>query len=403
VTLDLFGSARPREGPSGRAEALIPGRSREAPLTPSTLNGLAREVLETGFPALWVAGELSDWRRAASGHCYFSLRDARSRLPCVMFATQARALPADPEDGMEVRVLGALTLYEARGSFQMRVEALEAAGRDGLWRLAFERLRKRLHAEGLLAVARKRPLPRCPSAIGIVTSRDGAALHDVLRVVEARAPWTRVVVAAAKVQGDGAAAAIARALGALGRMPGIEDVIVGRGGGSSEDLRAFNEEIVARAIAACPVPVVSAVGHEVDITIADLVADVRAPTPSAAGEIVVPDRVALERELEDASRRLVRGLRSHVENRRWRLERLSGRAGAAARARTATRRERLARHAAQLDALSPLAALGRGFAVPLGRDGQVLRSVVEFTPGRPFALRVVDGTARCRVEDGGGG
>jgi exodeoxyribonuclease VII large subunit len=400
VTLDLFGPTRRRGRPPPDAPGVVPGRSREAPLTPSTLNSLAREVLETGFPALWVGGEVSDWHRAASGHCYFSLRDARARLPCVMFATQARALPADPEDGMEVRAFGALTLYEARGSFQLRVEALEAAGRDGLWRLAFERLRKRLHAEGLLAVTRKRPLPRCPAAIGVVTSPLGAALHDVLRVVEARAPWTRVVIAPARVQGDGAAAAIAAALGAVGRAPGVEVVIVGRGGGSTEDLHAFNEEIVARAIAACPVPVVSAVGHEVDITIADLVADVRAPTPSAAGEIVVPDRVALERELDDATRHLVRGLRGHVENRRWRLERSVARFSASGRARVAARGQKLSRLAAQLEALSPLAALGRGFAVPLDEGGEVLRSVADFTPGRQFALRVVDGTAPCRVESG---
>jgi len=402
VTLDLFGPTRPHRGAAGSgAEALVPGRSREAPLTPSTLNGLAREVLETGFPSLWVGGEVADWRRAASGHCYFTLRDARAQLRCVMFATQARGLPADPEDGMEVRALGSLTLYEARGAFQLRVETLEAAGRDGLWRLAFERLRKRLHAEGLLAVSRKRPLPRCPAVVGVVTSARGAALHDILHVLEARAPWTRVVVAPAKVQGDGAAAAIARAIGAVARATGVEVVIVGRGGGSTEDLWAFNEEVVARAIAACPVPVVSAVGHEVDITIADLVADVRAPTPSAAGEIVVAERAALERELADAARRLARGLRAHVETRGRRLDRLRERAAAAARRRASTRAERLARLAAQLDALSPLAALARGFAVPLGAGGRVLRGVAAFDPGMPFALRVADGTVACRVEDTG--
>ncbi len=398
MTLDLFGPTRPQRG---GAEALVPGRSREAPLTPSTLNGLAREVLETGFPSLWVGGEVADWRRAASGHCYFTLRDARAQLRCVMFATRARDLPADPQNGMEARVLGSLTLYEARGAYQLRVETLEAAGRDGLWRLAFERLRKRLHSEGLLAVSRKRPLPRCPAVVGVVTSPLGAALHDILRVLEARAPWTRVVVAPAKVQGDGAARAIARALGAVSRAAGVEVVIVGRGGGSTEDLWAFNEEVVARAIAACPVPVVSAVGHEVDITIADLVADVRAPTPSAAGEIVVAERASLERELEDAVRRLARGLRGHVEARGRRLDRLRERAAASIRAGASARARRLERLSAQLDALSPLAALARGFAVPLGAEGRVLRGVAAFEPGMRFGLRVADGTVDCRVEDPG--
>lgn len=402
MTLDLFGRAPPGRGRAARkarAEALVPGKSRDAPLSPSTLNALAREVLETGFPALWVGGEVTNWKRAHSGHCYFTLRDSSAQLPCVMFATQSRRLPADPEDGMEVRALGALTLYEARGSYQLRVEALEAAGRDGLWRLAFERLRARLHAEGLLAVGRKRPLPRCPRRVGIVTSPLGAALHDILRVLEERAPWTEVVFCPTRVQGDGAAQAIAVALGRVSRTAGVEVVIVGRGGGSTEDLWAFNEEIVARAIAACPVPVVSAVGHEVDLTIADLVADVRAPTPSAAGEIAVPERSALERELEDSRRRLARALRLHLDARGRRLARLSERADRALGRRLSHRAERLRRLSAQLHALSPLAALARGYAVPLDEEGRVLRSAGDFRPGLGFDLRVTDGTVACRVEE----
>ncbi len=402
MTLDLFGSAAPgrrRSARRARAEALVPGKSRDAPLSPSTLNALAREVLETGFPALWVGGEVTNWKRAQSGHCYFTLRDSGAQLPCVMFATQARRLPAVPEDGMEVRALGALTVYEARGAYQLRVEVLEAAGRDGLWRLAFERLRGRLHAEGLLAVGRKRPLPRCPRRVGIVTSPLGAALHDILRVLEERAPWTEVVFCPTRVQGEGAARAIAHALGRVGRAPGVELVIVGRGGGSTEDLWAFNEEIVARAIAACPVPVVSAVGHEVDVTIADLVADVRAPTPSAAAEIAVPERGALERELAESRRRLGRGLKLHLDARERRLTRLAERADRALGRRFSGRVERLRRLSAQLHALSPLAALARGYAVPLDEHGAVLRSAGEFRPGRRFALRVTDGTVPCRVDE----
>jgi exodeoxyribonuclease VII large subunit len=403
VTLDLFGRGPPgsREAAERRArtEALVPGRSRDAPLSPSTLNGLAREVLETGFSSLWVAGEVTNWRRVSAGHCYFTLRDASAQLPCVMFASQARRLPADPENGMEVRVLGALTLYETRGAYQLRAEMLEAAGGDGLWRLAFERLRVRLQEDGLLEPGRKRALPRCPSRVGVVTSPAGAALHDILRVIAERAPWTEVVFCPARVQGDGAAEDIARALGTVGRAAGVEVVIVGRGGGSTEDLWAFNEEVVARAISASPVPVVSAVGHEVDVTIADLVADVRAPTPSAAGEIVVPDRVALAREVEDASTRLARALRHYVRARRARLALLAERARGAASRRLRERRERLGRLSAQLDALSPLGALARGYAVPLGAEGRVLRSAEEFVPALPFRLRVVDGEVDCRVVD----
>lgn len=400
MTLDLFGSSgADRRSAASRAEPLVPGRSRDAPLSPTNINGLAREVLETGFPALWVGGEVANWRRVASGHCYFTLRDARAQLPCVMFATRASLLPADPEDGMEVRAHGGLTLYEARGIFQLRVETLEAAGSDGLWRLAFERLRRKLHAEGLLAVARKRPLPRCPRRVGIVTSSDGAALHDILRVVEERAPWTEVVLAPARVQGAGAGEAIARALGRVARHPDVSVVVVGRGGGSMEDLWAFNEEVVARAIAACPVPVVSAVGHEIDLTIADLVADVRAPTPSAAGEIIVPDRRALERELTEARRRLERGLRGHVRSRAVRLDRLEGSARRAIRTQADRRARRLSHASGRLEALSPLGALARGFAVPLGQQGAVLRRVADFPPERPFRLRVVDGDVPCVVGD----
>jgi exodeoxyribonuclease VII large subunit len=371
----------------------------EEDYTVSAVNALAKRLLETALPPLWVHGEVAGWKRhGPTGHCYFTLKDASAQLRSVMFRLDAQRLPTDPEEGMQVRALGTLTLYERRGEYQFVVRELEGRGVGGLWRLAFERLRARLEAEGLLDPARKRMLPRYPRAVGVVTSPVGAALHDILQVIRGRAPWTRVVLAPARVQGEGAAQDIARAIRLFYR-PGVADVlIVGRGGGSVEDLWAFNEEPVARAIAECPIPVISAVGHEVDITIADLVADVRAPTPSAAAERAVPDTVAVARELAGLRARLDGAARRVLNSRRASLT--DGRVWLADAAHIGIerRRERLGTLAHRLDALSPLGALRRGFAVPLGSDGKILRGRDAFTPGEPVQLRVVDGTVVLRTE-----
>ncbi|NNL30891.1 MAG: exodeoxyribonuclease VII large subunit, partial [Gemmatimonadetes bacterium] len=273
----------------------------------SQVNRAVRGLLESSVEPLWVGGEVANWTRSRAGHCYFTLKDDRAQLKSVMFAREAERLPTDPDEGNQVRVFGDLTLYEARGDYQMVVRRLEADGADGLWRKAFEELRARLKAEGLLEPELKRPLPRYPRTVGVVTSPTGAAFRDVLSVLTRRAPWVRVVLRGSRVQGEGAANEIADAVRRLDES-GLADVlIVGRGGGSLEDLWAFNEEPVARAIAGCTTPVVSAVGHEVDVTISDLVADLRAPTPSAAAESVVPDRVALLAQLRRAPERLGRG------------------------------------------------------------------------------------------------
>jgi len=364
--------------------------------TPSTLNAFARNIIEGSFPPIFVRGEVTGWKRyASSGHCYFTLRDATAQVRCVMFSRDAARLPADPEEGMEVRVFGTLTLYERRGDFQLGVRELEAGGGDGLWRLAFEKLRRRLEAEGLLAPERKRPLPAHPSSIGIVTSAAGAALHDILHVVQKRAPWTRVVLAPARVQGEGASADVARALACLDRAGLCDVIIVGRGGGSIEDLWAFNEEPVARAIAACSVPVISAVGHEIDVTIADLVADCRAPTPSAAAERAVPDHASLARETDALRVRMRRSIEWRVDAARDSIEGAAAALEAGVRDVISVRRERADSSAGMLDALSPLAALRRGYAVPLAANGRILRSVAEFEPGAAFALRVADGVVDC--------
>jgi exodeoxyribonuclease VII large subunit len=364
------------------------------------VNAAARELIEGVFPPLWVHGEIANFTKARSGHCYFSLRDADAQLRCVMWRDEARRLPTQPGEGMQVRVLGRLTLYEQRGEFQLSVFELEAKG-EGLWKLALDRLRTRLDAEGLTSPARKRALPAHPECVGIVTSSAGAALRDIVTVIRRRAPWTRIVLAAARVQGEGAAEEVARAIRLMGRAACAQVLIVGRGGGSIEDLWAFNEEVVARAIADSPVPVISAVGHETDFTIADLIADLRAPTPSAAAEAAVPDGAAVRREVEELRVRLVDCTRDRIADGREavfnaRLD-LQGAAERALR----VRRDALAATATRLQALSPLNVLARGYAVPLDPGGRVLRRVGDFAAGSPFDLRVADGVVPCRVDDDG--
>ncbi|HEX9108254.1 MAG TPA: exodeoxyribonuclease VII large subunit, partial [Longimicrobiales bacterium] len=368
--------------------------------TPTQLNAAVRQLLDS-CPAVWVSGEVTGWKRHGSGHCYFSLRDANAQVRCVMWRTEALRLPADPDEGTQVRVLGAVTLYEKRGEYQLVVRELESTNRGGLWRIAFEKLHAKLSAEGLLAPERKRPLPDFPRTLGVITSASGAALHDILHVVERRAPWTRVIFSPARVQGEGAAAEVARAIALFARAPAgarPDVLIVGRGGGSKDDLWAFNDERLARAIAACPVPVISAVGHETDVTIADLIADYRAPTPSAAAEAAVPDARALERRLTEARERLARVLRRRTSRAREDVQRAGTSLEECVLELVRERGERLARSAAQLEALSPLSALRRGYAVPLSPEGHGLRRAGEFSPGAAFRLRVVDGNVDCRVE-----
>ena len=386
------------------------------------VNRAVRVLLEDTIESLWISGEVANWTRARSGHCYFTLKDEQAQLRCVMFKTEAASLPADPEEGTTVRALGGLTLYEARGEYQLVVRRLEAEGAEGLWRQAFEELRSKLEAEGLLAPERKRALPRFPEAVGVVTSLAGAALADILTVIRRRAPWTRVIVRSARVQGEGSGEEVAEAIRALGGSGLVDVLIVGRGGGSLEDLWAFNEEVVARAIVACPVPVISAVGHEVDVTISDLVADVRAPTPSAGAETVVKDGDGLSDALEisrarmsgalraiASRRREVLGLRLSqlrhsglglVRPRREAVDRAGDRMESAIRGLATLKRARLTEVAGKMDVLSPLATLGRGYALPQDADGRILRSVEAFTEGDRFALRVSDGSVPCEVRGG---
>jgi exodeoxyribonuclease VII large subunit len=295
-------------------------------LTVTELAQRLRATLDAQFGVCWVAGEISNLKRATSGHVYFTLKDDECQIAAVMFRSAAQTLPFVPRDGMDVVVAARPGLYPARGNLQLYVDSMEPRGLGAL-RLAFEQLKERLAAEGLFSAERKRPLPPFPRAVGIVTALTGAAIHDMRTVLRRRWPAARVVVRPVRVQGREAAGEIAAAVADLGRAGGVDVLIVGRGGGSLEDLWAFNEEVVARAIVASPVPIVSAVGHEVDFTIADFVADARAPTPTAAATLVVPDRAEVEAGLARAERMLRMALARRVGGARDRLTDLGRRLG----------------------------------------------------------------------------
>jgi exodeoxyribonuclease VII large subunit len=321
-----------------------PGRPARQILTVSELTANLREVLETTFPEIWVEGELSNARVWTTGHLYFTLKDGSSQVKGVMFRSALRYLKFKPEDGLHVVVRGRISVYDPKGEYQLVGEHMEPHG-FGALQLAFEQLKKKLAAEGLFDAARKRPLPALPRRVGIVTSIDGAALRDIVRVLRRRYPNAHLVIAPSRVQGDDAAGEIVRALRLIARIDGVDVVIVGRGGGSLEDLWAFNVEKVARAIAACPVPVISAVGHETDVTIADFVADLRAATPSAAAELVVRRKDDFCHFIDRLGGRLEAAMRGRVSRLDSRLNAVLARPGyAGQRGRLAMR----GRHVAEL-------------------------------------------------------
>jgi exodeoxyribonuclease VII large subunit len=274
-----------------------------------------RDMLEQEFPDVWVEGEISNFRAAQSGHLYFTLKDEKAQIKCVCFRDQVRGLRFRPEDGLKVTVRGGVSVYETRGEYQIYVTHIEPVGLGAL-QLAFEQLKKKLEAEGLFDTERKKALPVMPRTIGIVSSAQGAAIQDILRVLRRRFPNLHVTLFPVKVQGEGAAEEIVRAIRHFNRTEMVDVMIVARGGGSLEDLWAFNEEIVARAIAASEIPVITGVGHETDTTIADFAADMRAPTPSAAAEIVVRTRAEFEKHIEDCTRELVQHMRYFFSERR---------------------------------------------------------------------------------------
>jgi exodeoxyribonuclease VII large subunit len=284
------------------------------------------DLLESAFRDVWIEGEVSNYHAAQSGHLYFTLKDARSQIRCVCFRDQVRGLKFRPEDGLHITVRGSLGVYEPRGEYQVYVTHIEPVGLGAL-QLAFEQLKKKLQAQGLFDQARKKPLPILPRCIGVITSPTGAAIRDILRVLKRRFANVHVQLYPVKVQGDTAAAEIVAALGHFSRARSADVVIVARGGGSLEDLWSFNEERVARAIAACEIPVITGIGHETDFTIADFVADMRAPTPSAAAEIVVQSRREFERQIAAHSRDLVQQMRYLLSERRHRVRDLQAHRG----------------------------------------------------------------------------
>ena len=297
---------------------------RDRVYTVSEVTELVKTALEAAFPQVWVEGEVSNCTRAASGHVYFSLKDDKSVLKAVLWKGDAQKLAFELKTGLNVVCRGRVTVYAARGDYQLSANLVEPKGKGAL-QLAFEQLKEKLKAEGLFDEKRKRKLPLRPRTIGVVTSPTGAAIRDILRVLERRYAKLHVILYPAKVQGEGAAAEIVAGLDALGNWPGIDVLIVGRGGGSIEDLWAFNEEPVARAIARSPVPVISAVGHEVDFTIADFVADVRAPTPSAAAEIVTKTEQEFELQVRSTAQRLGEIVRNSLRERRYAVAELAQR------------------------------------------------------------------------------
>ena len=375
---------------SGAVEADFPGTTPASAIAVSTLTQTAKDVVEGAFTPLWVRGEVSDFKAHRNGHWYFCLRDAASVLRCVVWARDQRGIPAPPDEGMQVTALGQLGVYAARGEMQFTIRKLDAEG-EGLWRKALELTRQRLDADGLFAPGRKRPLPLHPRRIAMVTSASGAALRDVISVLRRRAPGMQLVLVHAAVQGESAPDELCAALRRVAAWGGAELVIIGRGGGSREDLWAFNDERVARAVAACPVPTISAVGHEVDITLCDLVADLRAATPSAAAEAAAASRTELAMRLQQHGRHMSRAVEGRLARASARLIDARDTMQSVASASVRSRRMALESLAGRLHALSPLATMGRGYALAHDGNGRTLGSIADFAEGLPFALRLRDG------------
>lgn len=380
-----------------------------------------RQLLEEAFSPLWVEGEVSNFRESPSGHWYFTLKDEYAQLPTVMWQSFVSRQRFRPATGIQVRVFGTLTIYPQGGTYQLQATRILPVGTGAILR-AFEQLRDRLAAEGLFASERKRPLPRFPQRIGIVTSPRGVVIRDMLDILARRYPLVKVTLVPVLVQGEEAPPQIARAIETLNRLRAADVLIVARGGGSMEDLWAFNDERIVRAVAASEIPVISAVGHEVDFTLCDFAADVRAPTPSAAAELVVPDRKAILRELLGFRQRAVEAMRNRLEQARrevqryavvlsprrrleeihyrvQRVDELTRRLELAFRARLERTRGRLETVIAALNALNPLATLGRGYSVVLDASGRVVKDATTVNVDDAIRIWLRRGTLHARVTD----
>jgi exodeoxyribonuclease VII large subunit len=395
------------------------------PLTISALTAQVKGLIEGKFPCVWVAGEVSNFTRAASGHWYFTLKDATAQLKAAMFRGFNLRMKFDPKDGLEVIVRGRVSVYEPRGDYQLLVEEMQPKG-IGAAELALRQLKERLLAKGYFDPRRKRPLPRFPKRVGLIASASGAAVRDMVELFAQRWPLTELVIRPSRVQGDGAAAEVAAALKMLNHFHAtrelpLDAIILGRGGGSTEDLWAFNEEAVADAIFASVVPVVSAVGHEVDVTVADLVADYRAETPSAGVVAITPDRREMAVGLLELRERLYEAVEHRLQLARQRVEQLAARPALrrplqrvreleqklddtaermerAANQRLIQAGEKLTALAARLETLSPLNVLTRGYSLTHTADGKLVRSADDVKPGDELVTRVASGQIVSRVE-----
>jgi exodeoxyribonuclease VII large subunit len=404
------------------AQTIDPAKMQHV-YTPAELNREVRMHLEMGFPRILLEAEVSNLSRPASGHLYFTLKDDKAQIRCALFRGKGmgKGMSLRLENGMQVLARGRISLYEPRGDFQLILDSVQEAGEGALQR-QFEELKKRLDAEGLFDTARKRGLPHYPVRIGLVTSPSGAAIRDILHVLERRWPLAAARLYPVLVQGSGAAAEIRQAIEAANRHGWAELLIVGRGGGSLEDLVAFNDESVARAVFSSAIPVVSAVGHETDFSICDFVADLRAPTPSAAAELATPDQAVLKEAFARAGRQLARRTQTRLQRDGQRLDHLAHRLQqrhpatrlaeqarrlrqlSAALPRLAldairTRRQRLSGLARTLHAVSPLEVIGRGYAVLIA-DGSdtVVSSIRQVNGGDRVAARLKDGSLHCIVD-----
>lgn len=389
-------------------------------LSVSQITGYLKSLLE-GDPHLnpvFISGEISNFTdHYRSGHLYFSLKDEKAVLKAVMFSSSARRLRFRPSDGMKVLCRGRISLYEASGQYQLYVDDMQPDGLGAL-NLAYEQLKARLEKEGLFDAARKRPIPRYPRRVGVITSPTGAAVRDICQILGRRWPMAEIVFCPVLVQGEGAAPQLVEALARMNRIDGVDTIIIGRGGGSLEDLWAFNEESVARAVADSKIPVISAVGHETDFTICDFVADLRAPTPSAAAELAVPDQMEEKMLVESAwytlktdlngllsrkkleldsltARRCLREPLEPVQREKDELEHLIRRLTAGVSLSVSRGKEELSRLTGMLDGLSPLKVLSRGYTLAQTEAGEPIRSVSELQEGEVFRLRFMDGEARC--------
>jgi exodeoxyribonuclease VII large subunit len=400
----------------------LPSFSRASrPYSVEQLTLRLKDLVETAFPDVWVAGEISNLARPQSGHVYLTLKDERAQLRAVLWRSAAARLRFELHDGLEVICRGGIDLYPPRGQYQLVIQEIAPKGMGAL-ELAFRQLREKLAAEGLFDPARKRPIPAFPRSIAIVTSPTGAAVRDFLKILKRRWRLADVLILPSRVQGEGAAAEVAAAIALANRIGGFDCLVVTRGGGSLEDLWTFNEESVVRAIHASRIPVVSAVGHEVDVTLCDLVADLRALTPSEAAERVAQSADELLQSLRTAHAKLHLLARARVAAARTRLEGLArlrsfrrpldrihefqrrldewaARAARAARNLTRTVRSRLDALAARLDSLSPLAVLGRGYSLTTLDDGTLVRTAGQVKPGDRLMTRFGTGRAASRVEE----